>query len=284
MKTIALIDGDVLAYFAAYNAYQRYVTRYEKEEVQEHGRVLINLDEHGNKVARCVRVEDEPDCLMDALAIFKKDVKHILDNLYAEDKMIAIKGNDNFRDYFFEDYKKPRHKRAKSNPVSAMVTEVRKLLEYERLAKPAHGREADDYLRIWQLECLERGDTPVICSVDKDLRCIPGLHYHLKTKEVIKVEETEGLRFFYSQLLQGDPTDNIPGLAGVGPKKADAVLEGVTDELEMQEIVVSYYLEKMGEDAWLDFLNFNGKLLHIQRHEEDWFDASEWELTRSLHA
>lgn len=42
--------------------------------------------------------------------------------------------------------------------------------------------------------------------------------------------EEEAHRFFCLQLLTGDSTDHIMGLKGIGPKKAEKLLEGVPHE------------------------------------------------------
>ena len=53
-----------------------------------------------------------------------------------------------------------------------------------------------------------------IATLDKDLDGVPGWHYVWKGKRegVFYVTETEADRFFYTQMLTGDATDNIPGL------------------------------------------------------------------------
>ena len=39
------------------------------------------------------------------------------------------------------------------------------------------------------------------------------------------MKEEDTLRWFYKQVLMGDRVDNIPGLKGVGDKKADKILQ-----------------------------------------------------------
>jgi 5'-3' exonuclease len=66
------------------------------------------------------------------------------------------------------------------------------------------------------------------------------------------------------QCLQGDRSDNIKGIPGIGPKKAERILKGCESEYHMFKAVRSAY----GNDE--EFL-MNGRVLWIRRNEnEDW--------------
>ena len=139
-------------------------------------------------------------------------------------------------------------------------------------AEVCYGIEADDKVGIEQYtgewSQLEPGNT-IICSRDKDLHMIPGWHYSWacgKQKErKWFVDEEDGIRFFYKQLLTGDATDNILGLYGVGAKSALVTqLDAMTDEQEMYEHVLSKYIDRFGSYAY-GFLLENAKLLWICR-------------------
>ena len=99
------------------------------------------------------------------------------------------------------------------------------------------GMEADDALGLAQEE-----DT-VIATIDKDLRIVSGWHFNLNTHVKDKVTDQEGDRFFYKQMLMGDKVDNIIGIRGVGPKKADKALDTV-DRAGWDMLVWSYYKEE----------------------------------------
>lgn len=85
--------------------------------------------------------------------------------------------------------------------------------------------EADDGMGIEQRE-----QGTVICSIDKDLLQVPGLHYNFVKKITTIITQDEGLKRFYTQVLTGDRTDNVFGLQGIGPVKAAKLLEGLLPE------------------------------------------------------
>lgn len=174
-------------------------------------------------------------------------------------------------------------------------------------AEIVQGMEADDALAVAQTadynSCykayngltVEEKDistlNTVICTIDKDLRMVAGLHYgwpvsdrigerpvylvdpigslsivydpvkvYKKTglPKIKKVEGT-GLTWFYCQLIVGDSTDNIPGLPGKGEAAAVEALDGLDTEEEMYKAVFALYeakyadtaLERLTEQAWL---------------------------------
>ena len=96
----------------------------------------------------------------------------------------------------------------------------------------------------------------VICSIDKDLLQVPGLHYNWvhdrsernDTNGKVSVSEDVGLRKLYQQVLTGDSTDAILGIRGVGPVTARKIIGGVLAEekLLFDACVVEWrkYLDK----------------------------------------
>lgn len=148
---------------------------------------------------------------------------------------------------------------------------IRKHLFFDKGAEMIFGMEADDALGIAQypgLGCLVTES--VICSRDKDLHMIPGLHYewgcgNQNEKKLWWQSEIEALRCFYSQLLTGDTTDNIPGLYGVGPSSSLVQhLHNLDSELLMVKLVQREYERRFGS-YWRMFLEENAKLLWILR-------------------
>lgn len=161
------------------------------------------------------------------------------------------------------------------------------------------GCEADDLIAI------EGYGNPnaIICTRDKDLRMVPGLHYGWecgKQPEFGPVEydacgkielvrskppkiKGGGFAFFASQLLIGDVVDNIGGARGIGPVKAFSILENCTTEREYFSAVVRTYQELYGAH-WEEFLREQCSLLWIIRERNPdgslkHFELDEWLIT-----
>src|SRR5690606_22720701 len=108
----------------------------------------------------------------------------------------------------------------------------------------------------------------VIVSIDKDLKMIPGYHFHPFKEELEYVNITDANAFFFHQMLTGDRTDNIIGLKGIGPKTADKMLAPCNkDVIEMQKVVREAYKKEFGEEA-REVYRENAALLWMRREED----------------
>lgn len=272
---IAIIDGDVLAFHACKPRWHQYARANSKREM------TVKLDADGKKIPLEWTQEEDAKYLMNSWKQFKIELTNLIEKTYVDSYVMAVKGENNYRHTIYPAYKLQRTAPHPSNEAGKFVPGIRRLAVHEGYAVAAHGREADDLMRIWAEQCRERGLEYYICSIDKDLKCIPGKHYHIKNQNSFEIEETEALRFYYAQIMSGDPTDNIPGIPGIGPVKAERALQSVTREEEMQEIVVSHYMAVYDED-WYDFLLFNAKLIHLQKHPNDYFTFNNWPVVKEL--
>jgi DNA polymerase-1 len=266
MGRICLIDGDVLCYSAC-------PPRMGDE-------LFIHLDSKGRKTEKEFSEEEDRRYLEASWERFKKSVPELLDRLFCNEYMMAVKGDYNFRNTVYPDYKMNRHTSDRIR-ATAFVPAIRELAVIEDYAVASHGLEADDLLRIWANECRQLGKEYIIVSIDKDLKCIPGKHYNLKHKVLEEVSEFEAMFFYYQQILQGDSTDNIPGVPGIGPVKAKKILSLCREEWEFQEAVVGVYLEMLG-DNWYDWLVLNTKMIHLQRFPGDFDILSSWPIIQEL--
>jgi 5'-3' exonuclease len=178
----------------------------------------------------------------------------------ADEFSLYLTGDNNFRYSIYPEYKgqrpdeRPRH-----------LHPLRQYVQEKYNAVVADGCEADDLLGIEQC----KSQNTIICSLDKDLRQIPGNHYSFeitgvsvngkrwtKPAEFATVSEAEGLKFFYYQLLVGDPADNLRGVYGMGKVKATNLLKDLHTEEEMFEAVRSCYssdeeMEMQGACLWI---------------------------------
>lgn len=167
----------------------------------------------------------------------------------------------------------PEYKANRKAPRPKWYKEIRNFLQEEWGAIVVEVLEADDWLGIDQMffygnsvrsQAAMRTSTQdsIICSIDKDLHQIPGDHYNFVKEEFTVVDPFEGLRYFYVQLLAGDTADNIKGVLGIGPKKAEAILGNAETETDLFGRVRETYCND-------EEMLMNGRVLHIWQHEHD---------------
>jgi 5'-3' exonuclease len=269
--TLAIIDGDVLAYQACKNRWDRHETG------------VIKLDENGQRILPTFSHEEDVKYFKTVWKTFNYELKKMLDTLYCTDFVMAVKDGKSYRDHLYDDYKATRTPAPSFQ--NHFVPKIRTLAVYEGLAIPAIDREADDYLRTWALEARRAEKDYIVCSIDKDLLCIPGKHWRMsfdiEKQFIVNVSEREALENYYIQLISGDSADNIPGVPRIGPVKAKNVITACITEEEMQEAVVGFYLNAYG-DEWYNYFLINAKLIHIQTHLNDFFDCSSWPIIQEL--
>jgi len=144
-------------------------------------------------------------------------------------------------------------------PKPALINDIQEYMIKQWDAVVCEGIEADDALGIAQ--CAAPPGQTIICTTDKDLDCIPGLHYNWNSYKIYGVTPDQALVNFWGQVLTGDNVDNIIGLKGIGPKKAEKILEDV-DIADMRGAVLQAYLDAGRTEQ--DF-NLNCKLIWILR-------------------
>jgi 5'-3' exonuclease len=121
------------------------------------------------------------------------------------------------------------------------------------------GQEADDAIGIKAYDLPE--DSSCVMTIDKDLDMIRGWHYNFVKQNLYYVTEQEAIKNFYIQILTGDRVDNIPGLKGIGPVKANKILKDCQTEQDLFDAV----LEKYDND--IETLTERARLLWIRRKE-----------------
>lgn len=272
IMTIAIIDGDVLCYQAC-------KPRWEKKAKIQDGVSFIQLDDEGKRIPLEWTKEEDRKYLEECWENLKIDLQNLLNGLYCEHYLMAVKGSGNFRNKLYPEYKLNRH--ADPTKQNAFVPVLRRLAVAEDLAIEATNFEADDLIRMWAQQATEAGDEYIICSIDKDLKCIPGKHYLMHKKEIIIISKEQATRHYYEQLLKGDPTDHIPGVPRVGEVKAEKILKPYESEFEFQEQVVDQYIQAYG-DQWYDYLMSNGKMIYLSTTETDYFTCRNWPIVQEL--
>jgi len=130
-------------------------------------------------------------------------------------------------------------------------------------AELSDNMEADDCIAIKSTELEHKS---IICSLDKDFLQIPTKIYDYTKKIMKEVDERSATEWLYRQALMGDRVDNIPGIHGVGPKKAEKALADWETERELYERCLKLY-EENELDA--DRLYESLQLLYLLRSTDD---------------
>lgn len=185
---------------------------------------------------------------------------------------------NNYRTQIYPEYKANRNQ---PKPKHYDLLKEYMIREWE--ARIAMNQEADDMLGIEQRFYLDNGGhqdygygETIICTIDKDLLQIPGLHYNFVKNEFQEVTPYEGIRYFYNQVLTGDSTDNIRGCIQIGPVKAAQALLGKGTEGELYAKVVELYLNQhaiykpeMSQDTVIEYLITTARVLKIRQIEDE---------------
>jgi len=127
-------------------------------------------------------------------------------------------GYRNYRKEIIPSYKANRKSSEKPRYLSEVITHA---VEHWS-AEVCNGYEADDGICM---KAYELGlDKVVIVSADKDFRQIPTTIYSTYDQKTTVVTEEEAEYNFWKQALTGDSVDNIKGIPGIGPRKAEKIL------------------------------------------------------------
>lgn len=225
--------------------------------------MLVILD--GDTVAfACAASAEDADAPWVATSRAQTMIENILVANETNSIEIWLSGKSNFRYSVFPEYKanrigayRPRWEKA-----------VKDYLTEKWSANWTDGIEADDMAGIRLCECA---DNSVLAHIDKDLNQIPGWHYNWELRrkgEVIRpakryhVSLTEGDRWFWMQLVMGDSTDNIPGIKGIGPKKAEAMFRNCESNQDCYEVAQGLF-------SCEEELDMNAQCIYIQRKKGD---------------
>jgi 5'-3' exonuclease len=202
-----------------------------------------------------------------AFNIIDNEFQRIFDNSKCGYYIAFLSGVNNFRKTIDVEYKVNRVKLKKPDL-------FKECLQYTRdqyKCYTVHNVEADDIVCSYH----QQYKNTILCSPDKDLLQSYGLHYDIKNQKLIKVSKpgriecsltdkkkkkvyTDGDFKLWSQMLTGDPTDNIKGVPGKGKVYAFNRLKDCKSETEMKLLVIQDYIDYYG-DNYKDelFKNYN---------------------------
>tara|TARA_B100000131_G_scaffold205761_1_gene197890 strand:+ start:7023 stop:7937 length:915 start_codon:yes stop_codon:yes gene_type:complete len=234
--TVALIDADIIAYRS------------------------IFLSGH--------TLDDDTD--HDPIAV-KTTVDHLIKEWMQKAKAgtsICCMSDPSHRYFRHDVYPEYKANRTGERP-AALTTALDHIREKHRIAE-YDGLEADDVMGV--LAGSTTLSDPVVVSIDKDMMTIPGKMLNpSKMRRPLRISKAAADRQVFMQALMGDRTDNYPGVEGIGPVKAQRIIEQHGDARRCWGAVV----EAFGDEAQAITMV---RLSRILRAEDYNFDTGEIRL------
>jgi hypothetical protein len=233
-----LIDGDIVVYSCGATSDGHYWEAPDGEQFRYKKECVAHCVEKGIRYG-AITDGYKPDPLSNALHSVKQLLNSILDYWNSDNYTIFLTDSKNcYRRERYPDYKANREGLRKPHHYQA----IRDYLFDKWGAETTYrGREADDDLALHQLFNLQTATPSVICTLDKDLDQVPGLHYNWRGEKQYSVGRREALKNLYKQFLTGDRVDNIKGVDGIGPVKAAKVISACKNEQEMRDCILYLY-------------------------------------------
>ena len=205
--TVALIDGDIVAYKAAFVS----TDTFEDQEIFDPAAVKANVDLMVKEWSQLAKAGATIVCLSDDTHRY-------------------------FRHDVYPDYKGNREDRERPKALSTAydcLKENYKTVQYD-------GLEADDVMGV--LAGSTELTDPVMVSIDKDLMTVPGkLLNPNKMRRPARITKPAADRMMLIQALQGDRTDNYHGVEGIGPVKAEKIVNAHADIRSAWDAVVETF-------------------------------------------
>ena len=252
---IALIDADILAYQAS------------------------------STVERPIKWNDDLWTLhafeSEAQEHFANMVQTITEKAGCDTHVLCWTDSDNWRKGVLPSYKSNRKDTRKPIVLSA----IRKWAQENYESRIIPTLEGDDILGLMATDPSMK-DTVVVCTIDKDLKTIPGNHYHFQNDELFTVSEHEANLYHLMQTLTGDATDGYKGCPGIGGVTAKKILDKVMEEatpwaseqqlgaMMWKAVVATYAKAGLGEEEAL----VQARVARILRFPEYAFKQQKVEL------
>lgn len=198
-------------------------------------------------------------------------IENILEATLSDEMVFYLTGKGNFREEVATilPYKGNRDRSRRPR----FYQELRAYLINVWDAILVEGMEADDAVGVDAYKCRDSGIDYVICTIDKDMKMLEGKFYDYGREELLQISEVEAWRFFFTQMLTGDTSDNIPGYFKITGSKASARIKAgllqLSDPAQMETYVTQKYMEAGADVRCLHEI---GTLLWMRRKplgEED---------------
>lgn len=206
---------------------------------------------------------------------FDSAVADIKARVGAAKTLLCFSTSKNFRKLVFPGYKANRN--ASRKPVCFVPVKSYVMRKYDTMIEG--DLEADDCLGLVATGPKSRWlgcDRAVMVSEDKDLMSIPGELYNPRTESHRVITKQEADRFHLYQTLVGDPVDNYSGCPGIGPVKAQRLLDGSPT---WGTVIEAYTNAGLTEDDALT----QARVARILRHRDYNFRTKEIKLWKPIH-
>lgn len=255
MNNVALVDGDMLLYLAGFSA-QRKIYTLRAQHIDGY----VYEESFYSKMEAMTAKEQEIEAfgedkvtatISESTEVFPLDVAtHVIEdvltttarNTACSDLVVFLSGPNElcFRSSVSTIRPYKGHRESAERPVHYHALKAYLLTKHN--ANMCYWHEADDALAM-----MANGN--IMCTADKDLLQVPGVHYNFFTHEGREISHLEGEYNLFHQILTGDPVDNIQGLRGVGEKRAANALEDAKDDPRaMYAVCLEMYTERWPED------------------------------------
>ena len=324
--SILVIDGDFLAFKVSSVLETRCVKVFDEDE---------ELYTFKNKTAFKKSDQYNPEFIVKDSQVLKSNykismtyiTKSIVNNLLKSSNtttlLIVLGGETNFRDRLSLPVTYKGNRIDKIRPLALKETKNNFSKLYTTIY--AEDEEADDLISKFQYKSyIEKNKDIIVCTPDKDAKGTPGNLFHPEDKYLTSIEGLgfvsikqtskikligEGRKFFYSQLLTGDPVDNYfpcdiykqknnvsKKSAILSDFKVFNLLKDLNTDKECLKVIkdvyynwykdVSFWTDYNGnkvEGDWLDILQMYCDTVHMRRWDNDRIDIkkvlSDMEIT-----
>ncbi len=245
-----LIDGDLIAFRAAAVTDGRTYRIIGIDSLTwDYKQEAVNYCDANDISVTMIELAYYPEDVSYALQVVKHLMNGIKSNLagkfpkYRLEFITYLTEKGNFRNSINPGYKSGRKGVHRPTHLQA----AKDFMKNTYGATATYGLEADDLLT------LEGSKLPVgefvICSIDKDLRQLPGLHYDFVNDSLTSVSYEEAQKNLWGQVISGDTTDSIFSPYGLGKKTGEKLYGSIdwsTVELEdLLTIATQAYCSKM---------------------------------------
>lgn len=200
--------------------------------------------------------KDKKGYIEDFNLIFKQSdsiVSNILIKTKATNYLAFLSPSQSFRKKEFESYKSNRNNLVRPGHIHLLKEYLINKWGFIKL----ESLEADDAVNI----CKNLISDSVICSPDKDVLHLEGEHYNYKTDDWISTNAITSIRYFWEDMITGQPGDGVKGLVGKGKAHVKKIFDGFLPNY--RQIVFEEYIKQYGEYEGIKEFYKNYKLLKI---------------------